>query len=101
MTSYHASICGACQKDIIKQDEVKTIHCPSCKTMWQNKGLRTTVNPKKPIEGYPCMACGNGMLCQKYWNTIYCDACNMKWFASKNKYFYSKAQLRTDLSKIG
>lgn len=97
----HAGICGACQKDIIKQDKVDEIYCPSCKTIWQNKTLRVTVKAKKPIAGYPCLGCGNGMLVQKYWNTISCDACGIKWTSYKNKFFYNKAQLRSDLSKIG
>lgn len=97
----HAGICGACQLDIIKQDKPNRIQCPSCNTTWENKAITKSVPVKKSIAGYPCQACGNGMLVQKYWNTIQCDVCGTRWKSWKNKFFNRRAQLRTDLAKIG
>lgn len=96
----HAGICGACQKDIIKQDEPTTIYCPTCRTMWNNKYVKGKKASKK-LDGYPCLGCGEGMLVQQYWNIIYCNTCGAQWKSFNNRYYNKRAQLRTELSRIG
>lgn len=97
----HAGICGACQKDIIRQDEPQTIKCPTCRTTWSNNYIKSKKKPNRSIAGFPCYACGEGMLIQKYWNQIYCDHCGSIWKSFRNNFYNKRAQFRTELSKIG